>query len=195
MRKSFRPWRAMLIRLVAAAMTLVAAMGLAPAYAQDAYRLEDRAMIEDVAARYVFLLDSGDIEGYAALFAEDATLNVNNIDVIEGRDEIQSMMERLAAIAPASAEPGAKPKFGPMRHVVTSQIIDFEGADKAVSQAFWIEVMSNGPNTPPSIFNMGRYEDVYVKRDGRWLIQYRLAVADMGYFPNLEGVMPRADGN
>ena len=186
--------RATLIRLVSAMVAVASVMGSAPAHAQDDFRVADRMMIEDVAARYVFTLDSSDIDGYASLFTEDATLNVNNIDIIKGRDAIHSAMQRMAAMMSAqtesSTEPGTKSEFGPMRHVVTSQTIDFEGDDKAVSQAFWMEIMSNGPSVPPSIFNMGRYEDVFVKRNGKWLIQYRLAIADMGYVPNLEGIMP-----
>ncbi|HEX4024196.1 MAG TPA: nuclear transport factor 2 family protein [Steroidobacteraceae bacterium] len=37
----------------------------------------------------------------------------------------------------------------------------------------------------PTIFNMGRYEDQYVKQHGQWLIAQRLIIADMGYEPKL----------
>jgi len=54
----------------------VAVLGLSGsvARAQDSYA-EDRAKIEDLQARYMFALDFGDAETYAATFAEDGVLD------------------------------------------------------------------------------------------------------------------------
>jgi hypothetical protein len=70
-----------------------------------------------------------------------------------------------------------------MRHVTTNYEIDVHGETASV-RAFFIEVVSNGPNIPPgskppTIHAMGRYEDELVKQDGQWLFSRRVVVTDM----------------
>jgi hypothetical protein len=70
-----------------------------------------------------------------------------------------------------------------MRHVTTNYEIDARG-DAATVCAFFIEVVSNGPNIPPgskppTIHAMGRYEDELVKQSGQWFFSKRVVVTDM----------------
>jgi hypothetical protein len=70
-----------------------------------------------------------------------------------------------------------------MRHVTTNYEIDVTG-DAATVRAFFIEIVSNGANTPPgsnppTIHAMGRYEDELVKVDGRWFFSKRVVITDM----------------
>ncbi|HZL95348.1 MAG TPA: nuclear transport factor 2 family protein, partial [Vicinamibacterales bacterium] len=82
-----------------------------------------------------------------------------------------------------SGNGGAAREFGPMRHVTTNYEIDVHG-NTATVRAFFMEVVSNGANTPPgsnppTIHAMGRYEDELVKQDGTWLFSHRTVITDM----------------
>ena len=141
--------------------------------------VEDRLKIQDLWARYVLVLDSNDAENYAGLFIEDAVLNVNNIDILEGRPAILEMINGMAAMMPPSGFPGSS--YSGMRHIVTSLVLDIEG-DTATGESFWMEVNS-GKEMPPSIFNVGRYEDEFVKVNDQWYFSRRDILADTGYVP------------
>jgi hypothetical protein len=79
--------------------------------------------------------------------------------------------------------PTAGGNFGPMRHVTTNYEINVDG-DTATVRAFFIEVVSNGANTPPgsnppTIHAMGRYEDELARQNGQWLFSKRIVVTDL----------------
>jgi ketosteroid isomerase-like protein len=182
---------------IIAALSVIA-MGLSTASAANFGTVEDRLMIEDICAHYVMALDTADADAYAALFTEDAVLEVNGkpnappADMsarqsFHGRKEIHKMVVGFKAMMPKAA---AGRGFGSMRHVVTSLALDIKG-NTATGDSFWMEVQSNGKDLPPSIFNMGRYEDRYIKQNGKWLFASRLIIADMGYEPRM-GAPPAA---
>ena len=147
--------------------------------------VEDRLMIQDITDRYVMALDSSDAQAYAGLFTENAILNVNNIDIINGRAAILEMVNTMAAMPGLSST--TESAFGPMRHIVSSLVLDINGAT-AIGNSFWMEVMSMGEGTPISIFNVGRYEDEFVKIDGQWYFSKRDILADTGYVPKFENM-------
>jgi hypothetical protein len=70
-----------------------------------------------------------------------------------------------------------------MRHVTTNYEIQLNG-DRANVRAFFVEVVSNGMNSPPgsnppTIHAMGRYEDELVRHNGTWLFSRRVVITDM----------------
>jgi ketosteroid isomerase-like protein len=147
--------------------------------------VEDQLAIEQLLMRYAAALNTDDADTYVSLFTPDATLELRRqtgeppfLGPFKGRDALRKQWFPDARANTAAAKP-----FGPMRHVTTNYEIDVAG-DAATVRAFFIEVVSNGPNTPPgsnppTIHAMGRYEDELVKVDGRWFFSKRVVVTDM----------------
>ena len=147
--------------------------------------VEDHLAIEQLLMRYAAALNTDDADTYVSLFTPDATFELKRqadeppfLGPFEGRDALR---KQWFPDAPASTSDATG--FGPMRHVTTNYEIDVEG-DTATVRAFFIEVVSNGANTPPgsnppTIHAMGRYEDELVKADGRWYFSKRVVITDM----------------
>jgi ketosteroid isomerase-like protein len=147
--------------------------------------VEDQLAIERLLMRYAAALNTDDADTYVSLFTPDARFELRRqtdeppfLGPFKGRDALR---KQWFPDAPASA--AAAMRFGPMRHVTTNYEIDVTG-DTATVRAFFIEVVSNGANTPPgsnppTIHAMGRYEDELVKVDGRWFFSKRVVVTDM----------------
>jgi hypothetical protein len=149
--------------------------------------LEDHVRIEQLLMRYAAALNTRDADTYVSLFTPDAELELRRsigeppfLGPFKGRDALRKQWFPDGAGAVDAS--GRRP-FGPMRHVTTNYEIDVRG-DTATVRAFFIEVVSNGPNIPPgskppTIHAMGRYEDELVKQDGQWLFSKRVVVTDM----------------
>ena len=149
--------------------------------------LEDHVRIEQLLMRYAAALNTRDADTYVSLFTPDATFELRRaieeppfLGPFKGREALRKQW--FPEGAGATDASGRRP-FGPMRHVTTNYEIDVRG-ETATVRAFFIEVVSNGPNIPPgskppTIHAMGRYEDELVKQDGQWLFARRVVLTDM----------------
>ena len=72
---------------------------------------EDRALIEDLQARYLFALDFRDPEAYAGTFTEDGILDYG-MGQIRGRKAIAEMVSNLRAGEGAASEGHFGPATG-----------------------------------------------------------------------------------
>jgi uncharacterized protein (TIGR02246 family) len=154
---------------VAAVLSLLIA---APATADDAdvlQRLQDQAEIEALVARYVTALDTLDADAYAGVFAEDADLEVAGTKYA-GRGEIVKIVTGLQASRAAAQAEGRSQAA--LYHVLSNTAIEVSSADEARHDSYWHTVRI-GPDNAVTVGAMGRYEDVLVKRDGRWYIRSR----------------------
>ncbi len=168
----------------ASAAIAILALFAGSARAADVQNVEDQLQIQKVWAQYAYALDTMDPMAYASLFTTDALLDVNGV-VYKGRDKISEMVEKYQKSGYMQGAPVDKHgrKFGPVRHVTTSLILDVKG-NSATAQSYWMEVIANGKNSqgvgnPPSVLNMGRYEDELVKQNGKWLFSKRVIIGDM----------------
>jgi len=156
--------------------------------------MEDYIQIEQLLMRYATALNTDDADAYVATFTPDAVLELKRqsgeapfLGPFKGRDALRKQwfpdsVTGTSNAGRASADRRSR-KFGPMRHVTTNYLIEVHGATATV-EAFFMEVVSNGSNTPPgsnppTIWAMGRYEDELVKQDGKWFFSKRTVVTDM----------------
>jgi hypothetical protein len=139
---------------------------------QDSTYAEDRALIEDLQARYMFALDFGDIDKYVATFTEDGVLDIGEGEW-RGRETIKA---RLLAM-PRQEEPVTSPdapKLRPAsgRHNITNIVLRIE-KDKAWGRAYWFHLGNKNPERRAEVDSYGHYEDELIKVDGEWLFSKR----------------------
>lgn len=153
---------------VSAAVVLFAATN---AHADANYAV-DRALIEDLQARYLFALDFRDPEAYAATFTEDGVLDYG-AGQIKGRKAIAEMvagMRKRDEERRAKDTSGLRPAAG--RHSITNIVIKVNG-DKATSVAYWHHMGNDNPERKAQLNSFGHYEDELVKVNGEWLFSKR----------------------
>ena len=156
----------------------VAAFSLATAAAapDDAavQKLLDRAEIEALVTRYVTGLDTLDADMYACVFAEDAVFELPGGVVHRGRAAIRKIVTDLQdsrARNQAAGTPSAS-----LYHVMANTAIEVIDATNARHQSY-AQTVRAAEGGQFIVGFMGRYEDVLVKRDGRWYIQTRKLVS------------------
>jgi ketosteroid isomerase-like protein len=121
---------------------------------KDSSYAEERALIENLQARYLFAMDFKDFDTYVSTFTPDGILDVGNGPVV-GRDAIREAVANM---------PGG-------RHHISNVVLKIDG-DHAIGRASWFHTGkdSDGHMT---IGGYGHYEDDLVKVDGEWLFAKR----------------------
>jgi uncharacterized protein (TIGR02246 family) len=130
---------------------------------------EDRIAVEDVMARYVWAVDSLDPEGYVAVFAEDAVIDSNG-SISKGHAEIRKIVTSLIQRRDDNKAKGLPPSN--LYHVISSVRITFPKLGEALHQSYW-QTVRRDKDGKMIAAAMGRSEDRLVKRNGKWLIQWR----------------------
>lgn len=169
-RTSMSTWiRTALISLI----SLPLAMAASAQSSNAIQMLLDRAEIEELVTRYVTALDTLDAEAYANVFAEDAVYEVTGT-VYEGRAAIKMIVTDLQASRDRARQEGRTSPA--LYHVMSNSSIEIIDEDEArhTSYAQTVRAAENGQFI---VGFMGRYEDVLVKRDGRWQILSRKLVS------------------
>jgi len=143
--------------------------------------IEDRAAIEALLVQYSTGLDTLNPDLYASCFTADAEF-IQGDTVRKGQAEIRKVItdliasrDKRAATAAAAPAAGGAPAEAPptaMHHVITNGVIDLVDAANARHRSYWMTVLGRG-GTRFEVAAMGRYEDVLVKQDGRWLFKQR----------------------
>jgi SnoaL-like domain len=132
---------------------------------------DDRALIEDLQARYMFAFDYGDPVGYSGTFTPDGTLDYGGGE-IKGRKAIADFIaagRKRTEEARAKTPAGESPSVG--RHIINNMVIKIDG-NKARGVAYWTH-MTSGSNGRGSVDFFGHYEDEMVKVNGEWLFASR----------------------
>lgn len=164
-------WMGMLLSTVAAAL-LILVMSCTPTETITSSYGEDRAKIEDLQARYLFALDSFDMDAYVSTFTEDGILDIVEYQV-QGRDEIRKSLEESRSVFDPSAE-NAEGLYRPTsRHNITNIVLKIDG-DRATGRAYWFHYGNNNPERRAEIDAYGHYEDEMVKVNGQWLFSKRV---------------------
>jgi uncharacterized protein (TIGR02246 family) len=148
----------------------------APARAQagaELRQLLDRAEIEELVVRYVTALDGLDAEAYANVFTEDAVYDVTGTEY-HGREAIRKIVTDLQESRDRDRAEGRE--SAALYHVMSNSSIELIDEDEArhTSYAQTVRAAAGGEFI---VGFMGRYEDVIVKRDGRWQISSRKLIS------------------
>ena len=130
---------------------------------------EDRVAVEDVMARYVWAVDSFDADGYVAVFTEDAVIDSNG-NFSRGRDEIRKVVTNLIKRRDDNKAKGLP--AANLYHMVSNVRITFPKANEALHQSYW-QTVRRDTDGKMIAAAMGRSEDHLVRRNGKWLIQFR----------------------
>jgi len=153
---------------LAASLALLIAPVLATAQ-ENLGTYEDRIAVEDVMARYVWAVDSLDAAGYVAVFTEDAVIDSNG-SISKGHEEIRRIVTGLIRRRDDNKTKGLPASN--LYQVISSPRITFPAPGEAVHQSYWQTVRRDADGRMIAAA-MGRSEDRLVKRNGKWLIQFR----------------------
>lgn len=143
------------------------AAALLAACAQTAFAQRDdtadRAAIHALLMAYGATLDARDFDGFAKLFGADG------VYVAGGREakgpDAGEMMRRVFA---ANAQGFRQPNF----HLFFNEVVTFDGPDGARATSMSLFMVPDDRDRPVAAM-AARYEDVLVRRDGRWLFARR----------------------
>lgn len=128
---------------------------------------EDRIAIVDLYARYCWALDTGDTDGYVALFTEDAEASEETregtLEIRRGRAEIRKLVLKFHE----------RPDFPGHQHQMSQHVFepDPEGrADHWLVRSYaWATI--NRPPAAPYLHWCGYIRDIVAKVEGEWLIR------------------------
>jgi hypothetical protein len=117
--------------------------------------VEDRLLIRELYARYVWAMDSGDLDAFVACYAPGG-----RIDVGRPASTPEGIRSWLAEFLRDSAFPGSQ-------HHYNQFVMDGDGARCQV-RAYWARLYRLPGTTGSQIIAQGYYTDTVVKVDGRW---------------------------
>jgi ketosteroid isomerase-like protein len=132
---------------------------------QRLQRVEDELAIRRVLVDYASTQDARDYPAYAALFAKDGEW-VNGKTVHKGRAAIQKMLVDLYGMPPAGFVNGDS------FHLTFNPEIDLKG-DRATVRSRHV-LFLRGPRGEPVPSLSGRYEDEFIREEGKWKILRRV---------------------
>lgn len=127
-----------------------------------ALTVEDRMDIRDLFARYGWALDTGDSAGVADLFVEGAIVKLRETTRHDTFTDVPGWIKRFHE---------TNEGFRGRQHYMSQFLIDGDH-DRARVRAFWLIVKAETVTSKNRfIHNNGYYDNVVVKRDGRWLFE------------------------
>ena len=158
------------MRLLHAALLAVLIAPVTAAAQGNLGTYEDRIAVEDVMNRYVWAVDSLDADGYVAVFTEDAVIDSNG-NFSRGHAEIRKVVTGMIQRQDEARTKGVPPPAR-LYHVISNVRITFPKPGEALHQSYWQTVRRDTDGRMIAAA-MGRSEDHLVKRNGKWLIQFR----------------------
>lgn len=125
---------------------------------------EDRDAVYDVLRRYIWCMDTGDIDGIAATFTPDGAVKDITGRRWDGPDAARSFATHFIS----------RPDRPAVQHWVQHMDLEAAADDTAVVTSYWFTVVRDNDDDRKFVTNLGRYIDTCVKIDGRWLIKEKL---------------------
>lgn len=122
-------------------------------------RIEARAEIQDLAARYFLATDDDDWNVLAECFAPDGSFEAAGFGKVEGRDQVIALLKQSRAM------------MGQTVHCMDYPLVELTGPDTATGVVTAHLELGMGEET---VFGAVRYIDSYVRIEGRWTIASRI---------------------
>jgi hypothetical protein len=136
----------------------------------EPWELSARESVRALVARYNALGDRGRIEWLAALFCEDAKLEVPGEPTIVGRAAIAAFFERVTAGSSEDARAGAGPGY--IHHHTATHDLTIEDAEHGSGTCYFQVLSAAG------LDHWGRYVDAYRREGGCWRFAARRVEVD-----------------
>ena len=149
---------------------------------------QDRLEIYELYARYSWALDTGDTDGYVALFTEDAEATeetrTGGLEVRRGRPEIRKLVLKFHE----------RPEFPGHQHQMAQFIFlpDPQARRDHWEVRCYAWATINRPPAAPHLHWCGHVRDVVAKVDGVWLIRSK---AIMGWAGEVLSRLNKPDRN
>jgi SnoaL-like protein len=137
---------------------------------------QDMDAIEQLYSRYSWALDTGDTEGYIALFTQDAELTE---EARGGGTERKHGHEGVRELVLKFHE---DPEFPGRQHRMSQLVVDPDpqGRPDHWQVRAYVTTTQNRPPEPPALYWCGHVLDTVAKVDGRWLFQAKSIMAWTG---------------
>jgi hypothetical protein len=129
-----------------------------------------REAVRDTLARYNHAGDRGRLEELAAQFTPEGILEIHGGELLEGRAAIIAGLGGVMRRANDGATPGGPPPL--IRHHVSSVLINDVTPERAEAYSYFAVLTRDG------LDHWGRYRDVLVPCEGRWLLAHRRVRTD-----------------
>ena len=114
---------------------------------------------------YAQRIDSGDLDGTAALF-RDARVKTRGVPGgMTDADGVRQIWEQFVAIYP-DGTPRTK-------HVITNPIVEFDDSGTRATCHSYYTVIQQTDDFPLQVVCAGRYHDEFEKVDGTWRFSFR----------------------
>ena len=130
---------------------------------------EARTEITALIHGYAELLDTGDLDGVAALFA-NADYGTPNQGRIRGTETVRKVYE------PVILYDDGTPRT---KHVITNVTVTIEPDAMTASAASYFTVLQQVDDTPLQPIIAGRYHDRFECADGSWRFSERMILPDL----------------
>ena len=119
--------------------------------------------ITNLLHRYAELMDAGDLEAVAALFAK-ARIKTGG-KVLEGSEPMLALWRANVRLYPCGT-PRTK-------HVITNAIVEVDDAVGTATCRSYYTVLQATPDLPLQVVCAGRYHDAFVRENGEWRFSER----------------------
>lgn len=121
--------------------------------------MNDAFAITKLLYRYAELMDLGDLEGGAALFA-NATIHMSGDVTLHGLEAMLALWRSHVRLH-SCGTPRTK-------HVITNPIVEFDDGGKIATCRSYYTVLQAAPGVPLQVVGAGRYHDRFERADGAW---------------------------
>lgn len=124
-------------------------------------RVESRDAIGELCAAYCIACDDQDMESLRAVFTDDVVIETRNgLMNASGIDAVMAMYKQTFAVR------------GPSFHWTHDRFVQFDESDVDIASGRVLAHAETTPNDRVSVAAL-RYEDLYHRKSGRWLIARR----------------------